>query len=117
MNDNANLKEWAMKWNYVFWQSSKLVGAPVLFCLMLLFLQKLVFTGTCAFAGYQCKESLTYATAIAAKVNEAVSGGAGGVTASADTETIHLQGFPPESRNRVMAAADKESKRLAALGQ
>jgi len=107
-----------MKWNYVFWQGSKLVGAPVLFCLMLIFLQKLVFTGTCAFAGYQCNQSLAYATSIAATVNQAVSGGASGTAlagATMDVEVIRLEGFPAESKAKIFAAADKEAKRLSSL--
>jgi hypothetical protein len=76
---------------------------------MLIFMQKLVFTGTCAFAGYQCSQSLTYATSIAATVNNAVSGGA---TAATDAETINLEGFPPSSRDKIFEYADKEAKRL-----
>ena len=112
--ETTNLREYVLKWNYVFWQVSKVFGAPVLFCMMLLFLQKIVFTGTCAFAGYKCDQSLSYATSAAAKVNEAVSGGA---TIASDAETLNLQGFPPESRDKIFAAADKEAKRLNAGGR
>jgi hypothetical protein len=112
MDYKTNLREWAAKWNYIFWQASKLVGAPVLFCLTLLFMQKLVFTGTCSFAGYKCDQSLTYATAIAASVNNAVSSDAH----AAEPEMVARietgeSGNDKERFDKVVAAAKKAAAR------
>jgi hypothetical protein len=102
------------EWLDAFAKVSTVVGVPMVICGSLVFMQKIVFTGTCAFAGYRCEQSLTYATAFAAKVNDAVSGGA---SATADADMINLRGFPPTSVDKIYEAADKEAKRLNAAGK
>lgn len=66
--------EFFHSWSYVYWKTSTLVGAPILFCLILVAAQKTFFTGTCALAGYQCKYGFGSAESIASSVSNAVSG-------------------------------------------
>ena len=45
----------ATKW---YWQTSALIGVPVLMILLLIGSQKVLFTGTCHLVGWRCEYAL-----------------------------------------------------------
>ena len=65
--------DWFSSWTYVYWKGSTLVGAPILFCLLLVFMQKTLFTGTCALAGFQCQYGFGSVESIAGSVSKSLA--------------------------------------------
>lgn len=111
--DRKDWKPWLSHWNTWYWETSKLVGAPLLLCLMLVGIQKTLFTGTCALAGYQCEYGFGSVDTITNRMTQAISPTVGGLS-KGEVIRYDFTDVEKESMEEAQALARKIDREMAA---